>query len=259
MIDLHLHLLPGLDDGPIDEPASLALARAAVADGVSIGAATPHVRRDHPGVTVPAIAHGVRRFRALLAQEEIPLDVVAAAEVDPATALDLDDASLRALTYDRNGKDILLETPSGRDTTVFDAAIDKLLRAGFRVVAAHPERCRRFQRESGLLAGIADRGVLIQITASALIDRGSAASLTARRALAEGWVHLLASDAHGMAWRPPMLGSAAAVAGRLAPGGQAEARWLTHDVPAAVLAGTALPPRPSRPRTVRRWVHHLTG
>jgi len=250
VIDLHCHLLPGIDDGPRDVRGALALARAQVDAGVETVAATPHVSARW--TTRPeAIAQGVEQLRRELAVDRIPLAVVGGAEIDVQRAGELSDEELRALALG-GGPWLLLEAPLVRNLPL-EAVAHDLIRRGHRILLAHPERSPALQRDPGALRRLADAGVLTQVTAAAFAGRfGGTVQRFARQLLEEGLLHSIASDAHDATRRPPGMREALRAAGlkELTP-------LLTEEIPAAILAGGELPPLP-RPRA-RRGLRGLLG
>jgi protein-tyrosine phosphatase len=245
MIDLHFHILPELDDGPTDLAQSLQLARAAEDDGVQIVAATPHLREDFPGVRPEDLAGRCAGLNEALAEAEIALEVVPGGELDVLWALDATPDDVRLASFGQRGTDVLLETPYGAIAPSFEAAVERLLSLGYRVLLAHPERNRDFQRAPGRLAALVRRGVLIQVTAASVSseDVRSRSRDLAWRLIDNGFAHVMASDAHSAtAFRPPDLSAAVA---RLSSHRPERARWMVIDAPLAVLAGNPLPPMPS--------------
>jgi protein-tyrosine phosphatase len=243
MVDLHFHILPGLDDGPPDMPRSLELARAAQADGVQIVAATPHLREDHPGVRVQELAARCAELNEAIAAADIALEVVPGAELDVLWVQAASDEELRLASYGQGGTDVLLETPYGAIAPSFEAAIDRLWSLGYRVLLAHPERNRTFQQAPARLIELVRRGLLVQVTAGSLVSRQSRSrSRAAGMELIEtGAAHVIASDAHrATEFRPPnlSLGLAAAAAAI----DRRRAQEMVLDVPLAILAGAPLPP-----------------
>lgn len=237
MIDVHAHLLPGLDDGPRDEVSSIEMARMAVAAGIDRMVATPHVREDHPANDAALIRRSVGRLQALLDAGDIGLTVLAGGEVALGPALELPDEDLRALTLAGAGT-LLLETPHGPLPSIFEPAVEALIGRGLRVLLAHPELSPDLQARPERLGALVERGALVQVTASSLAAgrRGGHRALAAE-ALDRGWVHVVASDAHAPEWRPPDLEVARAACGPLFG-------WLTEEVPAALISGAELPERP---------------
>ena len=135
-VDIHAHLLPGIDDGPDNLEGALEMAHAAVQSGTETLAATPHVRPDlFPGVHIEELAERGERLREELVRNQIPLRIVGGAEVSLLWALDADDEALRLVTYNQGGTDVLIETPS--DAVMIDQLLGPLLQRGMRVVLAH--------------------------------------------------------------------------------------------------------------------------
>ena len=245
MLDLHCHILPGIDDGPADLDESLALARQMAEDDVSAVAATPHCRPDHPGVVPAELAQRCRDLERELRAADIALSVVPAAEVDLAWALEASDEDLRRVSYLQGGHDLLVETPYNFLPTAFEDLLFRLSVKGFRLLLAHPERNPTFQRDPGRLADLVHRGTLLQVTASSIArsPKESPVARLAHKLVREGLAHVIASDAHGNAAPGrPGLRRGSEVARALV--GPARTRWLVRDAPAAILEGEPLPPQP---------------
>lgn len=242
MFDLHSHVLPGIDDGPQSLAGSREILEAAAADGITHIAATPHVRDDHP-TTPEQMEEAVAQVRAL----GTGVEVLTGGELDLAYIETLDDDALRRFGLGGNPRLLLLEFPySGWPLQLRDLVFRLGLR-GFSVVLAHPERSAEVQERPERLREIVDAGVVVQLTAAAVDGRlGSRSAAASRRLIDVGLAHLIASDAHSASIRAVGMTSAAA-----AVGDDALARWLTHDVPSALVAGRSLPPRPQRRRTMR--------
>ena len=244
-IDLHSHVLPGLDDGPPDMEGSVALARAAAAAGTRVLAATPHLRSDHPEVQPELIWERTGQLKASLAKAGVELEIVPGAELDLKQAVLSTPELIAGASYGQRGNDVLLETPYGPLPTEFEELVFRhLMLPGFRVTLAHPERSPTFQRAPERLRALVERGVLVQVTAPALVPRrDSQASRLAVALIEQRLAHVLASDAHSAGpMRPPRLDAAVLEAERVAP---TRARWMVTDAPAAILAGEPLPPMPA--------------
>lgn len=244
MIDVHTHLLPEMDDGPVDDLASIAMARVAVEHGIREMVATPHVREDHPNFDAGPIRRAVGRVQALLDVEEIPLRVWPGGEVAMGPALELGEEELRALTLGGQGA-LLLETPHGRLPSIFETLVESLLGRGLRVVLAHPELNPDLQDDPDRLGRLVAAGALAQVTATSLSGGRARHRTFAVEALERGWVHVVASDSHSADWRPPTMEPAREAAGPLMG-------WLTEDVPRALLRGAPVPERPLPPGPARR-------
>ncbi len=252
MIDLHTHVLPGIDDGPAQIDGSIRLAAAAAAQGVTALAATPHVRDDYP-TTAEAMRAGVATVSAALAAAGVEVEVLPGAEIAFDWLHRLGEDELRALAL-AGGNHLLVEMPFfGWPLDALEQVV-RLREAGLTVVLAHPERSVAAQSSPERLAELVRAGALVQVTAGSLVGRfGAAAERAATRFLAAGLVHLVATDAHAAGGRGADLLPALE---RLHDA--ALARWLGTDVPRAVVEGAPSPPRPApaaggwRPRRPRR-------
>ena len=256
MIDLHCHILPGIDDGPPSLDESVELARLLEADGVRTVAATPHLRADHPGVVPAELEERCADLRGALTRAGVQLEVVPAGEVDLVWALDAAPEDLRLASFAQRGTDLLVETPYGPLPSTFEDHLFRLSVQGFRLLLAHPERNPTFQEVPERLAELVRRGTLVQVTAASLTRpaRRSRSARCARRLLAKGLVHVLSSDAHGPAGPGrASLQAGCAVAHEIA-GPRAD--WLCVDAPRAILTGDPLPSSPpiaTSQRRRRRW------
>jgi protein-tyrosine phosphatase len=249
VIDLHCHILPGIDDGPATIAHSLELARELAAAGVRTVAATPHLRDDHPAVRAAEIADRCEELQRSLAAAGIDLEVMPGAEVDLVRALESTDEELRLASFGQRGKDLLLEAPYGPLPTSFEEQVFMLSVRGYRILLAHPERNPSLQRDPERVSDLVRRGVLLQVTAQALLPRplASRSRELARSLVAGGMAHVLASDAHGSSGRGRL--SAGVAEARALVGAYAD--WMVEEAPAAILAGEALPAPPATP-PVRR-------
>lgn len=245
MIDLHSHILPGLDDGPRTLEESLGVARAAVEDGITVLAATPHVRSDYP-TTADEMERGVALLQEALRNEGIPLELRTGGELALDQLPGLDAAELRRFTLGgAGGRYLLLEFPYYGWPLGFAQQAFQLRLQGYVPIVAHPERSAEVQESPERARQLVDAGALVQLTAASVDGRlGRAPRAAALRLLELGLAHLLASDAHSPALRGVGMTDAAA-----AVGDERLARWLTEEVPAAVLAGE---PPPGRPEGVAR-------
>jgi protein-tyrosine phosphatase len=220
-VDLHFHLLPGVDDGPHDLSASLDLARAALADGTSTVVATPHVRPEIGLTDAVEIDDRVGELRAHLAAARIPLEVRCGGELGHAMAFRLRHWELDLLAQGPPGaRWLLVEIPFDGIGEDFHAATAELRARGFGVLVAHPERSAdaALDGAAGLRSELA-AGSRAQVNALSFTGGyGADARRAAWELLAEGLVAVVASDAHGPT-RPPALRPAleALVDGGLAP------------------------------------------
>jgi protein-tyrosine phosphatase len=251
MIDLHSHVLPGLDDGPDTVEGSLALARAAVAAGTTMLAATPHINR-HYDLEPDDIHRALTALRTHLTSAGIELELVMSGEISTGRLPSLSREELDALRLGE-GPYLLLEVPLSPGIGTPPSAVERLQRDGYGVLLAHPERSPGLQRDPARLRQLVEGGALCSITAGSLTGQfGQTPRRFALTMLREGLVHDIASDAHDAVRRPPDMRAGLASATNDIPGLNEQAAWLTHDVPAAILKGAPLPRRPSLPSTRRR-------
>jgi protein-tyrosine phosphatase len=243
LIDLHSHILPGIDDGPAELEGSLALARAAVATGTHTIAATPHIDASYnlmPGDRDRPMTRLVEAIRA----EGLPLTVVWGAEIALDRYLDLSPEEIDSLRLG-DGEYLLLECPLSQAAGAFDRFLASLLTRGVPMMLAHPERCPDFQRQPERLAMLVSGGAIAQVTSGSLAGRfGRTVQSAALHMLAEGLVHDLSSDAHDATGRGPDLQLGLDAAAQALPGSGALADWLAVDVPDAVISGKPIPRRP---------------
>jgi protein-tyrosine phosphatase len=205
MVDIHHHLLPGLDDGANSLETSVAMAKLAVAEGITHVVCTPHANGTF--AFDPQInAAKTEQLRARLASEGVPLklgsgcdfhlsyDNVRAAQADPARF------SINGLGY------VLVEVPDYGLPPGLTETFYELQLAGLTPILTHPERNPTLLAEPGRLGDWLRGGVLIQVTADSLTGhKGKQAARMALDLLEKRWVHFLATDAHNTLTRPPRI------------------------------------------------------
>jgi protein-tyrosine phosphatase len=223
VIDLHVHILPGLDDGPADMAEAVAMGRLAVEEGTTTVVATPHMLTGLFNVTRDAVLDGVQRLRERFRAEAVPLSVEPGADVH--LAPDLPDL-LRA----------------GRLVTVM----------GTTPIISHPERNFEVQMNPEAMRPVAEAGAVLQLTAASVVgDFGRRVARCAHQLLRARLTHVIASDAHSPTRRPPGLARARAVVERILSPKEAEAIFVRR--PERILAGQYLDlPEPTQPRSARR-------
>ena len=238
-IDLHTHILPGIDDGPETLEDSLELARAAVAAGTRTLVATPHVSWTYQN-DANTIGERVEELRARLLAEAIPLELRPGAEIAMTRLVDMRSEDLLALRLGGGGW-LLVEPPFSPTVTGLQPLLFDLQRQGHGILLAHPERCPAFHREPEMLREFVSEGVLTSITAGSLVGRfGGEVQRFALKMAREKLIHNVTSDTHDTVRRPPGM----AVELRKAGLGPLE-EWLTEEVPTAILDGGEIPPRPA--------------
>lgn len=233
MIDTHLHILPGVDDGPETVEEALELARALVREGISAAVATPHYNDEFPQRSAAEIWARVADMQRALDQYGIPLCLFAGHEVliKPGLVEDIQRGRIATLNGSRY---LLLELWSSTWLPETERVIFELRTAGIIPMIAHVERYRAIQQDHARLSTLLQQGVLAQVTASSLIGmQGKTAQRSAEALLKKGLVHCLASDAHGMHKRPPGVAKGLQSAMRLL--GREQVQQLVEAWPTAIV------------------------
>jgi len=208
VIDLHCHMLPGIDDGAPDLETSLAMARIAVADGIEITACTPHI---FPGLyenTGPDIRLRVAALQAELDKEEIPLTLTTGADVQlsPDLVSGLRSGHILSLGDTRY---FLFEPPHHVAPPRLEDQVFASMAAGYHPIITHPERLRWIETHYETMQRMAQAGAWMQLTSGSLTGRfGKRSQYWSERMLDEGLVHILATDAHNTGRRAPHLAEA---------------------------------------------------
>ncbi len=239
MIDLHCHILPGLDDGALDLDDSLAMARQAERDGIAAVCATPHIRHDHD-VAIEELAARVHALQERLDGDGVDVRVLRGGELAATDADRLTDAQLRLVALGGAGGWVLLEPAPGPLGEGLEELVGRLARRGLATIVAHPERHAGADFEERLKALVAG-GCLIRWTAQFVAD-AVAGDLVLRLA-DEGLVHLLGSDAHSShGGRPVRLAAGfARLATVCAP---ERIEWMVDGAPQAIVRAEPVSPMP---------------
>ena len=245
--ELHFHLLPDVDDGPVDLDEAVELARLAVADGTSLVTVTPHVRDLVRGGILGELHARVREVAAALDGAGVALELRAGGELAHDDVAGLGDGELDAIAQGPPGaRWVLLEAPLfGGDLDGFLAATAEVRARGFGTLIGHPERCVSLMQSEDAVAAERRAGARLQVNGSSLIGRhGAAARAWGIELLRSGRADLIASDAHRVT-RPPVLAPALdALAG--AGLSRAAAEAFVSTAPRALLRGGIAPARGAR-------------
>ena len=234
MIDLHFHCLPGIDDGPADWDAAVALCRAAAKDGVTTIVATPHVLRDR-WINEDAAQRDqlLMKLNTLLGGS--PAVLPGCEYYFSSDAIELwEQGSAGPLTGLNRSNYLLVEFPALRIPEQAEAVLYEMSVMGVRPVIAHPERNLVFAEQPEKLERFVEIGALTQITASSVTGAfGRPAQMACDEFFRRGLIHVIASDAHSIARRPPSM-TQAREAVRQRWGSDAES-VLFDAAPAAIL------------------------
>lgn len=241
MIDLHCHLLPGIDDGSPDLTTSLAMAEMAVADGIEHVACTPHITPGLYGNSGPDILQRTDELQALLNERGIPLVVWPGADihVHPQLVARLQSGDLPTLAGSRY---LLFEPPHHVMPPRLDELVKKVVAASYIPIITHPERLTWAEAHYHVILRLVAAGALIQLTAASITGGfGRTAKALSERLLDDGLVDFVATDAHSLTGRPPVLSMARDIL--IERVGEAEALEMVHNRPARVLRNEAIPER----------------
>lgn len=234
MIDLHSHILPSLCDGSQDLETSLAMARIAVADGTTHLACTPHIYPNVYDNTTATIQPAMQALQAHLRAADIPLTLVIGADVQftPDVLAGLRRGTIPTLHGSRY---FLLEPSHHVPIPNFVDHIDNFVNAGYIPVITHPERLRWVHDHYDTFLEAARHGAWIQLTAGAVTGHfGRSVKNWCERFLKDGYVHIIASDAHEATSRIPVLSDAVSEITRYL-NDEGEAIRMVRDRPQAIL------------------------
>lgn len=227
---------------------ALNLCAAAAADGTAIVVATPHINFEYPAIDADTVHIGVRELRAALDRAGIAIDLRAGGEVALVRAVELSDDELQRLTLG-GGPTLLVELPWRASRAGMAAAVARLAGRGFQILLAHPERTPVLRDDAALVRTLVDQGARCCLNASSLTEPADRVTrAAARRLLADGLIHAVASDAHDTVGRGPRVRSVLSAAGLSA----AEVAYFTEEGPHALLDGLSTPHAPPRAEVRRR-------
>lgn len=235
MIDLHCHLLPGVDDGPQSVNEAIALVQQAVANGITHAVVTPHIHPTRYPNTLSTLRKKFEAFQTILTIKKIPIHLRLGGElrVEP-ESLDLLLADEVPFLGTVGGyRIVLLEFPHQTIPVGSDRFVRKLFDLGIRPLIAHPERNRSVIDKPERIRPFVEMGCWLQITAASLTGGfGQKAKETAEYLLQQEWVWLIATDAHNLEHRPPLMREGAnALVQKV---GLALAQAMVIDRPAAI-------------------------
>lgn len=244
MIDLHAHILPGLDDGPKDIDESFAMCEMAAADGIKAIVATPHTGNGVYNNHRDRIISSLSTLREKVEKAGLPIVLFAGADVHAnVDILDMIDDG-RAMTVNDNGCYVMIEVPDQAVPPNFEEWLFSLRLKGIVPILTHPERNVVIGKDLDLLTKLVNMGVLVQMTAMSITGHfGRAIEKTSREMLIKGLVHVIATDAHAIEARPPVLSKARDIAALLI--GEEQVWRLVQKTPRSILEGRLVDmPRP---------------
>jgi protein-tyrosine phosphatase len=243
MIDIHHHLIYGVDDGSPDLETSVAMAEEAIVEGVTAIACTPHASDSYP--------YQEDLSRERMAEIQAAIDANGPNRLKLGLACDfhlnadnIQDALRNFPRYSINGKGYLLvEFSELAIPPQLTDALNRLHAAGYTNIITHPERNPIIVRHPQMLADWIRMGCIVQVTASSLYGRfGNSAEAFSNELLDRNWIHVIATDAHNLQWRPPHLQKAYEYITQRS--GEETARRLCVQNPRAAFEGAKLPRQP---------------
>jgi len=250
LVDIHCHLLAGLDDGPPTLEEALAMCRAAYTDGIRWASALAHQNEQYPDNTPERLLGAAQSLAAALRQENIPLTVFPSAEVMVRPDLETawDQGQLLSVAHRRQY--VLLEYPHGLFVEL-GPLVAGLRQRNVRAIIAHAERQPELLHEPDLIEQLIEQGCLVQVSSGSITDpRSREDSRELKHWFQRGVVHLLGSDAHSTQRRPPHLAAAYEQVRRWVGGHMADQICSTNGL--AVIQGLPLYVPVPLPRT-RSW------
>jgi len=232
MYDIHCHILPAFDDGAENLDVALEMARIAVNDGITHLACTPHI---YPGLfdyDTSKIQAAIDRFETELQKAGIPLTLGIGADIQLVSEMvqRLKDGTMPTINQSRY---MLFEPPHHIAPSGFDEAVYNVIAFGYIPVITHPERLSWIETHYQEFISAANQGAWMQITAGSLNGRfGDRPQHWAKKMLKDGIVHVLATDAHNITTRAPLLAEGKDAASKIV--GAQEANALVNERPMAV-------------------------
>jgi len=235
-VDLHCHMLPGIDDGSKNLEQSLAMARLAVADGIRAAVMTPHHLNGVYTNRSADILSAVSTLREALIANGIGLKILPGSELHLVPELPDELAAGHALTLGNQNRAVLVELPVHTVPMGSELILEQILGLGYTPIIAHPERNSQLRRDPEILAEWVAMGCLGQVTAQSCTGQfGPQVQESARYMVSRGLIHVMASDAHRDRRRIPQLSTGRAQLVEWA--NERTAELLTEVFPQALIAG----------------------
>ena len=208
VVDMHCHILPGVDDGPETMEETMAVLREAQRQGIGAMIVTPHF---HPGrymVTAGRVMEVLRRVRLRMAEEGLNIRLIPGQECYYFSGL-IDELEAGNVLTMAGTRIVLVEFETETQFSTISHAVRELCDSGYRPIVAHFERYRCLYQRKDRLEGLRNSGALLQLNFDRLVDRGNILHPNGwRKLLKEGYVDFLGSDTHGMKLRPLHVGQA---------------------------------------------------
>ncbi len=240
MIDIHTHILPGLDDGAESFEDALAMARIAAADGVETLFATPHIMPGSYECSAEEVLKATWELQVALEEKGVAVRILPGAEYYVGYELLEMCAGGKVLYLNKEKKYLLVEFPALQVPSYTEKVFYELRLQGITTIIAHPERNSVFAASPAMLYNLISKEALVQLTAGSLTGLfGKTVQKIAKDFLFRGWVHFIASDAHSSRGRTPVLGGAFKSVASMV--GEDAAKRLVCENPLRVVRGEEIP------------------
>ncbi|PIE34717.1 tyrosine protein phosphatase [candidate division KSB3 bacterium] len=239
MIDIHCHILPGVDDGAENVTETLDMCRLAIADGITTIVATPHQQDGVYNTSCTSIEEQLDVVKGALRDEKLALELLPGADVhiDVHTSRKIQQGEI--MTINGTGRYFLLEFPAHSIPPNIDKIIFDLMLKNIIPILTHPERIDEVQENPSRVYDLVSMGVLSQITAMSITGGfGRRAQKCAKTLLKHNLAHIIATDAHSTKSRPPILSEAVKVAGQIV--GTNQALEMVTTIPQQIVHGKAI-------------------
>lgn len=260
MIDLHCHILPGVDDGPSHVEESLKMAECAVADGIHTLVATPHAFNGIYHNPLPHIFAHIAHLKKIIIEKQIPIDICPGAEIRIHQDMYRSVKEGKTVSINNTGHYILVEFPYNMILPGTRDVLFQLFLNGITPVLAHPERNLALQRNPDILSDLVTMGCLVQLTAMSITgELGHDAMEYAHFLLKQRQAHVIATDSHNAESRPPILSSAVEVTAHILCDTKAAEAMVTEN-PRIILDGKPLDlPEPRKTSKKQGWRERWFG
>ncbi len=237
-VDVHVHLLAGLDDGPKTQAEAVEMCQMLVAEGVGLSVALSHQNYLYPEVTPERILQSIAELQSELTAQQIDLELVPAAEIMIDPDIEVDWAENRYLSIANQRQYVLLEQPNNLYIDI-RSVVNFFREQRIRPILAHAERTNEWLYEPGIIEELISMGCLVQVSTSSItqpVDQRMERAL--RSWFRRGMVHVLGTDAHSPRRRRPLYAQAVSVLRRWI--GEAQTEQICYHNGNAVLRGLPL-------------------
>lgn len=233
LIDIHSHILPGVDDGAKTLEEAIAMCKIAEADGITTIVATPHSMNGLYLNKKETVCRKVDEFNNTLKKEEIKINILPGLDLHLYPELLFHLKNGKILTVNNHGCYLILEFPDVISSHIESICFNLQIQ-GVIPIISHPERNYFFQKNPQILQGFVDRGALVQVTAMSITGEfGKEAEKTVKDLLRKNLVHIIATDAHSVNRRPPRLSPAVKVAAEIV--GKEQAWAMVTTIPERII------------------------